>query len=437
MTTTTRHAHAADTRARILTAARELFTAQGYRATSLRDIAAAASVSHPGLLGHFASKDDLLAEVVAQFEDENGEVLSDLLAASEPGALIYSELAARNARTPGYLELFAALTGEASAPGHPAHERMRDRYARTHALTVDALQDAAYHGVIAPDRDLDAEATRHMAAWDGLQLLTQYLPHRVDIVDLLEERESLWSLPVGWRDPDDAQESREPAGPLPETFIISPLDVDPGYAVGRRRRAQIVADAMHLFSRSGYGDTSLRDIAEAVGVSKSTLLHHYPSKDALLRAVLAERDRSISERVDGADAARAADVLRGLHEGARVNALDEPGLIEVYAVLSCEAVPESHPAHAYFTERFSRAIDYFAELFRLAQEDGDLPSHRDPEHEAIWLIALWDGLQYQWLYDRGAVDVAAHLRAHLDDVLPEPRSTDEPSAGGVGVMGAA
>jgi AcrR family transcriptional regulator len=418
MTTSTRHARATATRARILAAARELFIAQGYRATSLRDIAAAASVSHPGLLGHFTSKDDLLAEVVAQFEDENHEVLSDLLAASEPGALIFSELAARNAQTPGYLELFAALTGEASAPGHPAHERMRDRYARTHALSVDALQDAVYHGVIAPDRDLDGETTRHMAAWDGLQLLSQYLPDRIDVVDLIEERESLWSTPVGWREPDDAHAAGEPAGPLPAPFTMSPMDVDPGYAVGRRRRAQILADAMHLFSRSGYGDTSLRDIAEAVGVSKSTLLHHYPSKEALLSAVLAERDSSIRVRSAGTGASSAADVLRGLPEGARLNAIEEPGLIEVYAVLSCEAVPDGHPAHAYFTERFTRGIDYFAELFRLAQSDGDLPAHRDPEREAIWLVALWDGLQYQWLYDRSAVDIAAHLEAHLDDVLP-------------------
>ncbi|WP_259607191.1 MULTISPECIES: TetR family transcriptional regulator C-terminal domain-containing protein [Microbacterium] len=87
-------------------------------------------------------------------------------------------------------------------------------------------------------------------------------------------------------------------------------------------------------------------------------------------------------------------------------------------MLSCEAVPAGHPAHDYFAGRFTRTIEHFAELFRLAQRDGDLPSHRDPEQEAVWLVALWDGLQYRWLYDRDAVDVAAHLRAHLDDVLP-------------------
>lgn len=177
-------------------------------------------------------------------------------------------------------------------------------------------------------------------------------------------------------------------------------------------------NAVSCRSSDGYGDTSLRDIAQAVGVSKSTLLHHYSSKELLLSAVLAERDGAIRMRNEAVRVDRAADALRSIPHGARASALDEPGLIEVYAVLSCEAVPGAHPAHEYFTTRFSQAVDYFTELFRLASIDGDLPAHRDPEHEAIWLVALWDGLQYQWLYDRDAVDVAAHLTAHLDDVLP-------------------
>jgi AcrR family transcriptional regulator len=424
MTSTgSRQNRAAATRQRIVDAARELFVRDGYRSVSLRDIAAAASISHPGLLGHFASKDDLLAEVVAGFEDDNEKAFDMIAAAAEPGELVFVDVARRNARTEGYLQLFAALTGEASAPGHPAHRRMRDRYCRLRALSADALEDARVQGAIDQGRDADAESVRHMAGWDGLQLMSQYLPDRVDVVDMLEEREALWALPVGWRDDDDERDPSEHAGrasqPLPPPFGLDPsADDEPGYAVGRRRRAQILADASRLFSQGGYGDTSLRDIADAVGVSKSTLLHHYASKELLLSAVLAERDGSITARNGATSTARAIDALRSLPEGARFSAVDEPGLIEVYAVLSCEAVPAGHPAHDYFTRRFGDAIDYFTELFRRAQDDGDLPAHRDPEHEAVWLIAMWDGLQYQWLYNRDVVDVAAHLTAHLDDVLP-------------------
>lgn len=419
----TRNMRTAATRQRILTAAHELFVSRGYRATSLRDIAAAAAISHPGLLGHFGSKDELLAEVVAELEAANEAELNEIAAASEPGALVFPELAARNARTAGYLELFAALTGEASAPGHPAHDHMRVRYERLRTLSAEVLEDAMHHGVITPDRDVAQEAARHMAGWDGLQLLAQYLPDRVDVIEMLEDRENLWATPFGWRDPEEPSPAEDAAGPLPP-LVISALQEEAapaapaGYAVGRRRRTRILSDAMQLFARSGYGDTSLLDIAKAVGVSKSTLLHHYPTKEQLLGAVLAERDDTLRAQAGASSATRAAEALREITGGARSNTESEPGLIEVYAVLSCEAVPATHPAHDYFASRFAHGIDYFTELFRLAQVDGDLPAHRDPQREAIWLVALWDGLQYQWLYDRDAVDIAAHLGAHLEDVLP-------------------
>jgi len=423
VTTTTapgavRTARTEQTRAAIVAAAHDAFVTRGYRATSLRDIAAAAGISHPGLLRHFATKDELLAAVVDLFERDNETELLERMAAEDPGTLAYSELARRNETVPGYLALFAALTGEASTPRHPAHEIMRDRYARLRELSTDAIDEAITQDTVAADRDPGGEAVRVPAAWDGLQLLAQYLPERVDIAETLETYEASLALPVGWRDADDPPPAST-AAPVPPMPSFASTDAAPsGYRVGRERRALIVDGATALFAEEGYGDTSLRDIAERVGVSKSTLLHYFGSKEALLSAVLSHRDQQIESRADHAPADRAVTELRGLPRGAAVNAATAPGLIEVYAVLSCEAVPADHPAHAYFEERFRGVVDHFAALFRAAQEDGDLPSHRDPEFEALWLTALWDGLQYQWLYDRSSVDVAAQLTAHLDDVLP-------------------
>lgn len=423
MTTTTapgavRTARTEQTRAAIVAAAHDAFVTRGYRATSLRDIAAAAGISHPGLLRHFATKDELLAAVVDLFERDNETELLERMAAEDPGTLAYSELARRNETVPGYLALFAALTGEASTPRHPAHEIMRDRYARLRQLSTDAIDEAITQDTVAADRDPGGEAVRVPAAWDGLQLLAQYLPERVDIAETLETYEASLALPVGWRDADDPPPASTAAPVPPMPSFAAPDAAPSGYRVGRERRALIVDGATALFAEEGYGDTSLRDIAERVGVSKSTLLHYFGSKEALLSAVLSHRDQQIESRADYAPADRAVTELRGLPRGAAVNAATAPGLIEVYAVLSCEAVPADHPAHAYFEERFRGVVDHFAALFRAAQEDGDLPSHRDPEFEALWLTALWDGLQYQWLYDRSSVDVAAQLTAHLDDVLP-------------------
>jgi AcrR family transcriptional regulator len=52
------------------------------------------------------------------------------------------------------------------------------------------------------------------------------------------------------------------------------------------RRVTIREIALELFSRNGYEKTSLREIAEHVGMTKASLYYHYPSKQALLLAIL-------------------------------------------------------------------------------------------------------------------------------------------------------
>ena len=51
---------------------------------------------------------------------------------------------------------------------------------------------------------------------------------------------------------------------------------------------QIVDRAAALFARRGVAQTSVQAVADAVGLSKAGLLHHFPSKDALREAVLAQ-----------------------------------------------------------------------------------------------------------------------------------------------------
>ncbi|MGY1682362.1 TetR/AcrR family transcriptional regulator [Geodermatophilus sp. SYSU D01176] len=52
----------------------------------------------------------------------------------------------------------------------------------------------------------------------------------------------------------------------------------------------ILDQAAALFARRGFAKTSVQDVADAVGLSKAGLLHHFPSKDALHAAVLAQAD---------------------------------------------------------------------------------------------------------------------------------------------------
>ncbi|MEV0201335.1 helix-turn-helix domain-containing protein [Nonomuraea sp. NPDC050691] len=53
-----------DTRTRILAVARELFVRQGVRETSLREIADSLGITKPALYYHFASREDLVRNIV-------------------------------------------------------------------------------------------------------------------------------------------------------------------------------------------------------------------------------------------------------------------------------------------------------------------------------------------------------------------------------------
>jgi AcrR family transcriptional regulator len=61
---------------------------------------------------------------------------------------------------------------------------------------------------------------------------------------------------------------------------------------------QILDRAAGLFARRGFAKTSVQDVADAVGLSKAGLLHHFPSKEALHAAVLEQSDHLGQQVVD-------------------------------------------------------------------------------------------------------------------------------------------
>ncbi|MEU9097064.1 TetR/AcrR family transcriptional regulator [Streptomyces sp. NPDC048361] len=176
-------------------------------------------------------------------------------------------------------------------------------------------------------------------------------------------------------------------------------------ARSKERRAEILRAALEVIAERGYRGASLGAVAERVGLTQQGLLHYFATKEALLVAVLEERDQwDTGGRRETADGWR-LELLASLVE---YNAM-RPGIVQTFSALLGESVTDGHPARPFFTRRYAQVREEMATVLRA--EFGDrLPGGLTPERAAPLLTAVMDGLQYQWLLDPDAVDMAGAFR---------------------------
>jgi AcrR family transcriptional regulator len=67
----------------------------------------------------------------------------------------------------------------------------------------------------------------------------------------------------------------------------------------RQTRARIAEAALGLFVSQGYSETTIDQIAEAAGVSRRTVFHHFPAKESMVLDHFAGRREAALRRLQG------------------------------------------------------------------------------------------------------------------------------------------
>ncbi|QNM95833.1 TetR/AcrR family transcriptional regulator [Chitinimonas koreensis] len=71
----------------------------------------------------------------------------------------------------------------------------------------------------------------------------------------------------------------------------------------KTRRAELITAASRLFKEQGYERTTVRDLAQAVGMQSGSLFYHFRTKEEMLVAVMAAGIGDLTDRLEDALAA--------------------------------------------------------------------------------------------------------------------------------------
>ena len=133
----------------------------------------------------------------------------------------------------------------------------------------------------------------------------------------------------------------------------------------------IIAAAVDALATGGYKALSMRGIARSLGVSLSTVQHHYPTKDELWRAAV---DRLAATTIDRQRSTDLSDVAGSIATELAAHRI-QPGLI---IALLTDTDDGSKERIAYLAQRFSTMLARPAdELHELEQQGLMRPVNAD------------------------------------------------------------
>lgn len=152
-------------------------------------------------------------------------------------------------------------------------------------------------------------------------------------------------------------------------------------------KSRILKLATRLFARQGFAGASLRSIAEGVGITKPSLLYHFPSKDHLREEVLSE--------VFDHWARRLPSLVRAVTSGSGQSDALMNELVAFFRedtdrahLLLREIIDRPEEMRRRIGESLAPLVTLVAETIRKGQALGVVQAEVDPEAFVVHMIGL-------------------------------------------------
>jgi len=188
-----------------------------------------------------------------------------------------------------------------------------------------------------------------------------------------------------------------------------------------QKRRQILGAALRCFIRDGFRGASTTDICAEAGISPGHLYHYFPSKVAIIEAMI---DMGLARAAAHFEKILATpDVIEALLADIEDSSLR----FRPAQILNLDGLAEAarNPEFAKVIERHTTAVRrMWSDFLRQAQSQGRVDPELDPEATANILIALIDGSRAMPIRDP-KLDIkrsVEHLRTMLVRFLRPPEA---------------
>ncbi len=178
------------------------------------------------------------------------------------------------------------------------------------------------------------------------------------------------------------------------------------------RRETILKAACGVFVRSGFHAASMKDICAAAGMSPGSVYRYFPSKDALIEALIEADQTRWAAAMDGLPIEKGLLPALGALAEFGLRDLEDRGFLNLWVETAAEASRNS-VVSARLRESYQALQGRLTSLIQASQRSGFIESETDPRVLSCLIFAAFDGLILRASFDPH-LDARALTRGFLE-----------------------
>jgi len=193
--------------------------------------------------------------------------------------------------------------------------------------------------------------------------------------------------------------------------------VSPRPNVTDERTSQIITAAEDVFTKKGFAEARMDDIAEETGLSKGTLYLYFKSKDDLIIAILDRIFQREFKAFDEMDYSKMSSTEI-------VNRFVDTVATDIKLMLRLMPIAYEFLALAFRNKTVQKALKAYVNRYMNILvpiiENGIASGEFkevDPKEVAIAMGAVLEGTILIWVYDKSLVDPEVHIRSGMKLLL--------------------